>query len=300
MRQSRMKLLSSEEAVSPVIGVMLMLVVTIIIAAVVSAFAGGLIGNDDQKAPKLTMDAKIVNTGYWQSSYFKAEVTGVDDPIDTRDLKIMTSWSKKLIDGTPIDGGATMVPGDRNFRVFYVVNGWSEKDNWTYVCPQGYGPGVGLSGEENTNFWPFEVKPGAPNYSKEPVLKASMAELEVGNLTNYSWFGNYNLQSGTIMFARPFGGRLGGQATGGTAFTVGYGMAADTLQGNTGGGRYFYSYGTDKGGATFEPYPESIDQMMAVLGNNWNYLRAGDVVTMKVIHTPSGKVIWQKDISVEG
>ena len=291
MRQSRMKLLSSEEAVSPVIGVMLMLVVTIIIAAVVSAFAGGLIGNEDQKAPKLIMDAKIVNTGYWSSSYFKAEVTGVDDPIDTQDLKIMTSWSKKLVNGTTIDGGATMFPGDRNFRVFYVVNGWSAKDNWTYVCPQGYGPGVGLSGEENTNFWPFET---GPNFTKP----ATMAQFETGGLTNYSWFSN--TQSGTIMFARPFGGRLGGQATGGTAFTVGYGMAADTLQGNTGGGRYCYSYGTDSNGATFEPYPNSIDQMQAVLGNNWNYLRAGDVVTMKVIHTPSGKVIWQKDISVEG
>jgi FlaG/FlaF family flagellin (archaellin) len=33
-----------EDAVSPVVGVMLMLVVTIIIAAVVSGFAGGLAG----------------------------------------------------------------------------------------------------------------------------------------------------------------------------------------------------------------------------------------------------------------
>ena len=40
--------------------------------------------------------------------------------------------------------------------------------------------------------------------------------------------------------------------------------------------------------------------MQAVLGNNWNMLRAGDIVTMKVIHTPSGRVIWQKDISVQG
>ena len=37
---------------------MLMLVVTIIIAAVVSAFAGGLVGGQ-QKAPSLTMDIKI-------------------------------------------------------------------------------------------------------------------------------------------------------------------------------------------------------------------------------------------------
>nr|WP_319377848.1 type IV pilin [uncultured Methanocorpusculum sp.] len=33
----------SQDAVSPVVGVMLMLVVTIVIAAVVSAFAGGLV-----------------------------------------------------------------------------------------------------------------------------------------------------------------------------------------------------------------------------------------------------------------
>lgn len=36
----------TEDAVSPVIGVMLMLVITIIIAAVVSVFAGGVITSD--------------------------------------------------------------------------------------------------------------------------------------------------------------------------------------------------------------------------------------------------------------
>ncbi|MGC9436230.1 MAG: type IV pilin N-terminal domain-containing protein, partial [Methanomicrobiales archaeon] len=39
-----------DDAVSPVIGVMLMLVVTIIIAAVVSAFAGGM-ADTGKKAP---------------------------------------------------------------------------------------------------------------------------------------------------------------------------------------------------------------------------------------------------------
>lgn len=45
-----------DEAVSPVVGVMLMLVVTIIIAAVVSAFAGGLTDNT-QKAPQASVVA---------------------------------------------------------------------------------------------------------------------------------------------------------------------------------------------------------------------------------------------------
>ncbi len=47
-----------EDAVSPVVGVMLMLVVTIIIAAVVSGFAGGLASGTD-KAPQAAFEAKI-------------------------------------------------------------------------------------------------------------------------------------------------------------------------------------------------------------------------------------------------
>ncbi len=46
-----------EDAVSPVVGVMLMLVVTIIIAAVVSAFAGGL-GQSTGKAPQVSIGAE--------------------------------------------------------------------------------------------------------------------------------------------------------------------------------------------------------------------------------------------------
>lgn len=49
-----------EHAVSPVVGVLLMLVVTIIVAAIVSAFAGGLSGGAD-KAPQASIVAtKIV------------------------------------------------------------------------------------------------------------------------------------------------------------------------------------------------------------------------------------------------
>ena len=47
-------------AVSPVVGVMLMLVVTIIIAAVVSAFAGGL-GQSSSKVPQISIGAEAHN-----------------------------------------------------------------------------------------------------------------------------------------------------------------------------------------------------------------------------------------------
>jgi len=283
---------ANESAVSPVVGVMLMLVVVIIIAAVVSGFAGSLFNGNNQKTPSLSMDTQIVNTGYWESSFFRADVTGVDKPIRTKDLKIITSWSKTLANGTTITGGATMIPGVLNFNVTYKVNGWSAEDTWTDVCPQGYGPGVGLNGTENTNFWPFEG-----SSSNCAGGTCHMSDMWAGRLTNYSWFGNYDLKSGTVMFARPTGGSLGGQALGSGGFKVGYGM---TAAGMTGGGQFQYSYGNDAGNAIFYPYPASVDQMEAVLGNNWNLLRAGDIVNMKVIYTPNGRTIWQKNIGVKG
>ncbi|HXX55747.1 MAG TPA: type IV pilin N-terminal domain-containing protein [Methanoregula sp.] len=50
------KRIGNDRAVSPVVGVMLMLVVVIIIAAVVSGFAGGLMGTSG-KAPQATIQA---------------------------------------------------------------------------------------------------------------------------------------------------------------------------------------------------------------------------------------------------
>jgi len=53
----------NSDAVSPVVGVMLMLVVTIIIAAVVSAFAGG-VSQSTPKAPQVNIGAEVRNSSY--------------------------------------------------------------------------------------------------------------------------------------------------------------------------------------------------------------------------------------------
>lgn len=64
-----------DSAVSPVIGILLMLVVTIIIAAVVSGFAGSL-ASDQSTAPQITLSVKGViqnisdtDTSNWVSDY---------------------------------------------------------------------------------------------------------------------------------------------------------------------------------------------------------------------------------------
>lgn len=83
-----------EHGVSPVVGVMLMLVVTIIIAAVVSAFAGGL-NSGTQKAPQASIDVKIKTgmddtMGGTNTVMTFTELSG--DPIPTKDLAIVTYY----------------------------------------------------------------------------------------------------------------------------------------------------------------------------------------------------------------
>jgi len=55
------KIIEKDSAVSPVVGVMLMLVVTIIIVSVISAYVGGLGPNQDQ-APQVSVVARVDDT----------------------------------------------------------------------------------------------------------------------------------------------------------------------------------------------------------------------------------------------
>ena len=128
-----------DDAISPVVGVMLMLVVTIIIAAVVSGFAGGLIGDDSsQKAPTLDMDVKVINMGSWTGSGFYATVTAVSKPIPTDDLKIVTSWTATdATNGSRISGGSSVIPKSAGIY----------QTNTHYLYSGGPTSGVGYNGQ---------------------------------------------------------------------------------------------------------------------------------------------------------
>lgn len=89
-----MKMLKDSKAVSPVIGVMLMLVVTVILAAAVSSTSSGLMKSSDA-APTAVFDVKIakdveaVGMSGTMSYITIKEVTG--DAIQTENLKIVTT-----------------------------------------------------------------------------------------------------------------------------------------------------------------------------------------------------------------
>ncbi|MDD1686442.1 type IV pilin [Methanoregula sp.] len=250
-------------AVSPVVGVMLMLVVVIIIAAVVSGFAGGLVGGSNQKTPSLTMDVKIVNSGSWTASGFSATVTGVSEPILTSDLKIITSWKTRMKNnlgtantdlslinnGTVISGGNTTLGGRAN--VIVVEPDHSLTESVMSIAPYGF---------------------GMPQAAGQAAIPQSQ-ETPYKNLDQQ--FGNYSLSPGVSMSAKPYGSKQDGT---GDPYTNGYGL------------KYPFAYTTDSDVYT--------DPIQAVLGYGWEELRAGDIVTVKFVHIPSGKTLYSKDVAV--
>lgn len=94
---------TDEHAVSPVVGVMLMLVVTIIIAAVVSAFAGGL-SSGTEKPPQASINVKFMEDdggmgpAYVDTKMVFEHLSG--DPVLTKDVNIITYYT--LPNGTAL------------------------------------------------------------------------------------------------------------------------------------------------------------------------------------------------------
>ena len=108
-------------AISPVVGVMLMLVVTIIIAAIVSAFSGGLVGTP-HTAPSAAFDVHIYALQDQDGCFYTPtmtihEISG--DSLPTKDLKIVTAYTST--GGSVFSGnlsGEVAVPGNANWQGF--------------------------------------------------------------------------------------------------------------------------------------------------------------------------------------
>lgn len=126
-----------EDAVSPVVGVMLLLVVTVIIAAVVATFASGLVSTQ-QAAPTVAADVEILSVDTSSSKYaagkFEMKIVAVSDDVPTKDLKLVTKYvvNNRTNSKEKVSGGAT---------VYGKVNN-TKYTGYEYVSPIGFGPGV--------------------------------------------------------------------------------------------------------------------------------------------------------------
>lgn len=112
-----------ESAVSPVVGIMLMITITLILAAIISGMTGG-IAQSQKKPPQLLFEAEMVNSGITdKTSFFDIRVLSVSEGIPTKDLKLITEWRDDEI--------------HRNVTIPFIKNDL-DKEN-TY--PLGYTPG---------------------------------------------------------------------------------------------------------------------------------------------------------------
>ena len=121
----------SDPAVSPVVGIMLMLTVTLILAAIISGFTGG-IAKSQSKPPQLLFEASMVHDTD-TNSFLDIRIISVSEGIPTKDLKFQTEWRNQ---SNQINR-CTITPNSENVG--------------TDTYPRGFGPGItdGVAGASN-------------------------------------------------------------------------------------------------------------------------------------------------------
>ena len=141
------KIIKNEDAVSPVIGVMLMIVVTVIIAAVVSGFAGGMT-DSQEAAPTAAIQCSIVKEDADNVVMTLKHMSG--DSLKTSDLRFYVSY---------ID--STGVPTQKRTQGVS-VSGFTDSEGNTVSAKVPYltDVKVGDVGSDETNYGNFIWNPG--------------------------------------------------------------------------------------------------------------------------------------------
>ena len=106
-----MKYVKREDAVSPVIGVILMVAITVILAAVIAAFVFGMAGGV-QKTKTVAATAKQDGNAYivtWQGGQDNSYVVGYNVTVDSAGGPVLYPGSGNLYQ--PIVGNSTRLPG---------------------------------------------------------------------------------------------------------------------------------------------------------------------------------------------
>ncbi|MCM1987820.1 type IV pilin N-terminal domain-containing protein [Methanococcoides seepicolus] len=228
----KMKLVNDSRAVSPVIGVMLMVVVTVVLAAAVSSSSQGILDGTEQ-TPSAVFSAEIVKDinakmGPTEGTMSYVNIKHISgDSIDTKDLMIITENPKAR--------------GGNGFREIYPnqVNTYTGNYNGT-----------------------------APMWNQGGLFQSQ----------SDSFFGEYSLEPGRSMMADDWSN---------------YKMEAE----------WEYSEESEQwdylcDGFEVEPENGQIISGMHAMFADWDSVESGDHLNIKIIHTPSQKVIFDSDVRV--
>jgi FlaG/FlaF family flagellin (archaellin) len=295
MQRSK-KMKKRDDAVSPVVGVMLMLVVTIIIAAVVSGFASGVI-NSQKATPSANFDVSLTDKS------IELIVRSVSEDISSKDIAIVLSkpgQTRKLMPG------ALSVPFGFNIVEWSEVTGFHDNEK------------VGAEGISKTNaahinnavqwFGNYTLKAGsrmsASGNAFEDIVgdpmpegfsKLSYTKAEFYALTATQWqsvFGDSvsNVDQGTENHV--------------LKINNGASITSDTLAG----------YLHNKGYAVNATAPTTTNTSLWATATDqlWKFgqtivysdgyggvsVSPGDSVTVTIVYNPSGQTLFMKTVTV--
>ena len=182
----------SDDAISPVIGVMLMLVVTVVIAAAVTIFATGVVG-ETEAAPVAVLDVEILSNVDTLEEHGTKGLAGPDlwithlsgEPVDTADIELRFSWTDEY-------GGE-----EHSHYSTYSADGFKEE----------YSQGVaGTNGAGGLRAQALYVKSPMPHQKENPEYGSK-------NRPNDHFFGDVILTPGLKLTANTDFLILGGENT---------------------------------------------------------------------------------------
>ena len=283
---------NGEDAVSPVVNVMLMLVVTIIIAAVVSGFAGGLI-NSQEATPSAKFDVSLTDDS------IELKVQSISEDIPSKDLVIVLSkagQTRKLVPG------ASTVPFGFNILEWADVTGFHDSAN---VSTEGISP-TSAAHEDNSKQWfgNYTLKAGSrmsashdaftdligvplpEGFTKGTYTKSEFYALDADQWTNVFGVTLFEADQGTDDWILKI--KIGTEITNpslithfGTHLDANHKTLHDLWAVSDDHDWHFGQtivYGDGNGGVSVSP---------------------GDSVTVTIVHSPSGQTMFMKTVMVK-
>jgi len=263
----------SDDAVSPVIGVMLILVVTIVIAAVVAAVSTGMV-TDTKTAPNVALDVVIDRSvvvfppyegsgdgGLFGPDLIITHISG--DPIPTSDLELHFSWTHEG------------VGGKCSHSSMYSVENSGEV----------YGGGA-------TGTHPMYMKATSPysSWASSVYFGHENAILTQGKqfFTHSDYLcSDYSSPHATVNFGSPFMDFV---------FDNGYPTASTALSGES---SEYYHYPAEIYNY-YKPYDDTgYPIVVGNTGGIMDHLPEGTPVEVTIIHIPSNKPIYNKVVYVK-
>ena len=285
----------SELAVSPVIGVMLMLVITVLLAAAVSSFTGGL--KAQKPAPTANFEVKIVKNGTSGSmgvecSYIQiTEVSG--DRIPTKDLEIITynpdAYGQKIM---------VVKPNSMNTHFYF-----SSSITWGKITVSNGTSSVKVPITWASAGWVNGTSPYLNNvaygyFGRRLISKTYIVVLKTGTTVT----GTYNATLNEVIIPSAY------NVTDVTGVTIQNAWKPDNPKVDF--GNYTIHPGITMTADWYSNYPQAkwngysysganVTGFCACIADGWN-VTPGHYITVKIVYTPTHTVIWEKKVLVEG